>query len=109
MVAAVIDGRTLRIAPQTPGDAELAVRLLGIEIANDAAACEYLAANIVGQSVRIELDKRRRDTDGAQFAYVYSSDTLLNAELVRQGWARAKPYPGDSARHAKLLREAAAP
>jgi endonuclease YncB( thermonuclease family) len=103
-VAAVIDGRTLSVA-HAEGES-IEVRLLGLKVSNDAQAQSWLTENVVDQTVRIELDKRRRDRDGAQLAYVYVGHTFLNAELIRLGWAEFEAYPGDSARHAKLLREA---
>jgi endonuclease YncB( thermonuclease family) len=102
VVTAVLDGRTLQVEPGT------AVRLLGVTITDKAAAREYLQLNVVGQSVRTELDKRRRASDGSHFAYVYLGRIFVNAELVRQGWAKHDDYPGDSASHAKILREAKA-
>jgi endonuclease YncB( thermonuclease family) len=106
VVRGVIDGRTLtvEVGGEQPGLAQ--VRLLSIELRDDAAAREWIQQNLVGEPVRIELDKRRRDRDGAQLAYVYWKRTFVNAELVRLGFARHDAYPGDSASHAKLLREA---
>ena len=41
-----------------------------------------------GKGVRLEYDRQRTDTYGHTLAYVYLDDgTLLNAELIRQGYA----------------------
>jgi hypothetical protein len=106
VVLAVVDGQTLELAPLDNSRPATRVRLLGIQVVDDVAARQWLAANLANQTVRIELDKRRRATDGAQLAYVYLGPTFVNAELIRRNWARHEPYPGDSASHARLLREA---
>src|SRR5688500_15295505 len=70
-VLAVVDGQTLQLSPAHQGRPAALVRLLGVEVSDETAAQEWLSAHLVGQVARIELDKRRRDADGAQFAYVY--------------------------------------
>jgi endonuclease YncB( thermonuclease family) len=44
---------------------------------------------VQGQTVRLELDVQERDRYGRLLAYVYVGDTMVNAELVAQGYARA--------------------
>jgi endonuclease YncB( thermonuclease family) len=106
VVLAIVDGQTLELAPQDNSRPATRVRLLGIHVVDDFSAHQWLASNLANQPVRIELDKRRRATDGTQLAYVYLGSTFVNAELIRSGWARHEPYPGDSTSHARLLREA---
>ena len=106
IVSSVIDGQTLEIAARTEGQAAGRVRLLGIQVSDQASARDWLAANLIKKTVRIELDKRRRAPDGAQLAYLYLGSTFVNAELISRGWAKHAPYPGDSASHARRLREA---
>jgi endonuclease YncB( thermonuclease family) len=105
VVSSVVDGRTLKVAQAGKPFAQ--VRLLGVQVADDAQARQWLAANLAGQTIRIQRDKRRRASDGAQLAYVNLGDTLVNAELIRLGFARHDPYPGDSESYARRLREAA--
>ena len=51
-----------------------------------------------GQTVRLVRDVSDRDRYGRLLRYIYLSDgTFVNAELVRQGWARAAAYPPDTA------------
>jgi len=102
VVLSIVDGQTLEVdsSPATR------VRLLGICVVDEVSAQQWLASNLINQTVRIELDKRRRAMDGAHLAYVYFGPMFVNAEMIRRGWARHEPYPGDSARHARLMREA---
>jgi micrococcal nuclease len=46
-----------------------------------------------GQRVRLELDVRTRDRYGRLLAYVWVGDTMLNAELVRLGYAQVMTVP----------------
>ena len=105
VVASVIDGRTLEVVARK-ADPPARLRLLGIEIVDGAHAEQWLATNLLQQSVRVERDKRRRAHDSAWLAYVFLGDTLVNAELIRHGWARHDPYPGDSESYARQLRAA---
>lgn len=106
VVLSIADGQTLEVAAENGGRPAVRVRLLGVRIVDDFSARQWLASNVVHQTVRIELDKRRRATDGAQLAYVYLGSMFVNAELISRDWATHEPYPGDSARHARLMREA---
>jgi endonuclease YncB( thermonuclease family) len=106
VVLSIIDGQTLEVAVQDEARKATRVRLLGIRVVDGASAHQWLASNLVHQTVRIKLDKRRRATDGAHLAYVYLGPIFVNAEMISRGWARHEPYPGDSARHASLMREA---
>ncbi len=106
VVLSIMDGQTLEVAAQSATQPPTRVRLLGIRVVDNASAQQWLKSNLAQQTVRIELDKRRRATDGAPLAYVYLGPTFVNAELIRRGWARHEPYPGDSASHAKLMRVA---
>ena len=106
VVSSIVDGQTLEVAPRAGGPS-IHVRLLGIKLSHDAQARKWLTANVVGQNIRLERDKRRRASDGAQLAYVYLGDSLVNAELIRLDYARHDSYPGDSASYSRQLREAA--
>lgn len=106
VVLSAVDGQTLEVAAQDAKGPATRVRLLGIRVVDDASARQWLASSLVNQTVRIELDKRRRSTDGAQLAYIYLGPTCVNAEMIRRSCARHEPYPGDSASHARLLRQA---
>jgi micrococcal nuclease len=46
-----------------------------------------------GRAVRLELDVRSRDRYGRLLAYVWLGDTMVNAELVRRGYAQVMTVP----------------
>jgi len=46
-----------------------------------------------GRPVRLELDVRSRDRYGRLLAYVWLGDTMVNAELVRRGYAQVMTVP----------------
>ena len=48
---------------------------------------------VEGEVVRLELDEEEKDRYGRTLAYVYADDIFVNMELVKQGYARAYPYP----------------
>ncbi len=54
-------------------------------------AARLNAALVVGRVVELELDVEARDRYGRLLAYVWVGDTLVNAELIRRGYARAMP------------------
>lgn len=48
---------------------------------------------VEGQRVRLELDVQRRDQYGRLLAYVWVDDLMINAELVRLGYAQVMTVP----------------
>jgi micrococcal nuclease len=54
-------------------------------------AARLNAALVGGRVVGLELDVEARDRYGRLLAYVWVGDTLVNAELIRRGYARAMP------------------
>ncbi len=57
-----------------------------------------------GKSVRLELDVQERDRYRRLLAYVYVGDLMVNAELVRLGYAQVMTIP-PNVRHAELFRK----
>lgn len=51
---------------------------------------------VEGKKVRLERDVSERDKYGRLLRYVYVNGVFVNAELVRQGYARATAYPPDT-------------
>jgi len=48
---------------------------------------------VAGRHVRLELDVQSRDRYGRLLAYVWIGETMINAELVRQGYAQVMTVP----------------
>jgi len=94
----VIDGDTITIK------GGYRVRYIGIDApeihpAVEAFGIEAREANrklVAGKNVRLERDVSETDKYGRLLRYVWVDDILVEAELVRQGLARAKTYPPDT-------------
>ena len=48
---------------------------------------------VKGRAVRLELDVQSRDRYGRLLAYVWVDDVMVNAELVRRGYAQVMTVP----------------
>src|SRR5262249_32187019 len=48
---------------------------------------------VESKTVQLELDVRQRDRYGRLLAYVYVGETMVNAELVRLGYAQGMTVP----------------
>lgn len=94
----MIDGDTIVIE----GDER--VRYIGIdtpELASSRIAGEYLAEEakafnrkmVEGKRIVLEFDHQKMDRYGRLLAYVYVGQTMVNEELVREGFARERAYP----------------
>lgn len=55
-------------------------------------------------TVRLEFDREERDRYGRLLAYVYSGGTLLNAELLRRGYATTMAIPPNDSRAGQFER-----
>ena len=103
-VSRVIDGDTIVI-----GGGER-VRYLGVdtpEVGEDPEpfgpqATELNRRLVEGRSVLLVKDTSDRDRFGRLLRFVYADGILVNAELVREGFARAVVFPPDD-RHAGCL------
>ncbi len=96
LVVEALDGRTIRLAT---GET---VRYIGVDTPllqgvlgqPELGAREAWQANrrlVEGRRVRLEADVQDRDADGNLWRYVWLGKTLVNAELIRQGWAYHQP------------------
>ena len=98
-VSRVIDGDTIEL------DTGEKVRYIGIdtpETLHPSEPVEYYGREasefnkklVEGKWVRLEFDVQRKDIYGRTLAYVYLSDgTFVNAELLKQGYAKVSTYP----------------
>jgi micrococcal nuclease len=88
-VLRVIDGTTIQV--DFDGGHEH-VAYLGIEALGQPATEANLHL-VQGQHVGLELDSPLKNSDGRLLAYVYVGDLMVNAELVRQGYAQVATVP----------------
>jgi micrococcal nuclease len=88
-VLGVIDGTTIQV--DLRGGHEV-IRYLGIAPLGPPATAVNRQL-VQGQQVGLELDVPLRDGEGHLLAYVSVGGLLVNAELVRQGYARLNPDP----------------
>jgi micrococcal nuclease len=107
----VVDGDTIKVAI---GSQEYTLRYIGIdtpETVRPDSPVEWMgpeatAANetlVAGKTVYLEKDVSETDRYGRLLRYVYLADgTMVNAELVRQGYAQSSAYPPD-VKHQELL------
>lgn len=93
-VTQVIDGDTIVIRDGSH------IRYIGID-APERGEPYYLEALqlnkrlVSGKLVRLEIDVSDKDKYGRLLRYVYVRDMLVNAEIVRSGYAWAHAYPPD--------------
>jgi endonuclease YncB( thermonuclease family) len=89
------------------------LRLLGVaapgedDVATDSTARQMLSAWTVGRRVRLQLDRRRRSTDGILLGYLFADEHFLNAALLRHGLVRLDVHASDSQSITRALRRAA--
>ena len=100
-VVKIVDGDTIHVRI---GDRVERVRYIGVntpevhhpergEEPGGRAATEVNRQLVSGHQVRLELDVRARDRHGRLLAYVWVGDTMVNAELVRRGYAQVMTVP----------------
>jgi micrococcal nuclease len=95
-----VDGTTIQV---DLGGGHEPIRYLGIEPLGPQAT-EVNRHLVQGQHVWLELEVPLRDRDGHLLAYVYVGGLMVNAELVRRGYARVNPDP-PSAKYASLFQQ----
>jgi micrococcal nuclease len=109
-VTRVVDGDTVEVSL---GGGTEDVRYIGIDtpesvIPDQPAECFGERAGrlnerlVDGEEVRLVFDVERRDQYGRLLAYVYVGDELVNAELVKRGFARTLTIPPNT-EHAELF------
>ena len=109
-VLRVVDGDTIHV--RLDGRVEK-VRYIGMDTpevqhptrGEEPGGREASAANrrlVEGRTVRLELDVQERDRYGRLLAYVHVGALMVNAELVRLGYAQVLTIP-PNVRHAELL------
>ena len=100
-VVRVVDGDTIYVQL---ADRVEKIRYIGVDApelhhplkGEEPGGREAAAVNrrlVAGRHVRLELDVRTRDRYGRLLAYVWVGDTMINAELVRRGYAQVMTVP----------------
>lgn len=95
LVTQVVDGDTITIE----GGAR--VRLLGIDAREKgeefySEARDFLKSRILNKEVKLEKDVTNKDVYKRYLRYVWLNDSLINAEIVREGLAIAKLFEPDT-------------
>jgi micrococcal nuclease len=96
-----VDGDTVHVRI---GDRIEKVRYIGVNTpeihhprkGEEPGGRRALAVNrqlLLGKRVRLELDVQHRDRYGRLLAYVWVGETMVNAELVRLGYAQVMTVP----------------
>lgn len=109
-VVRVVDGDTIHVRLGTRVEK---VRYIGIDTPEvrhptrglEPGGREASAMNnalVARRMVRLELDVQARDRYGRLLAYVWVGDTMVNAELVRRGYAQVMTVP-PNVRHQALF------
>jgi micrococcal nuclease len=109
-VTRIVDGDTIHVAV---GGRVEKVRYIGVntpevhhprkgEEPGGRAAAAVNRQLVSGRHVRLELDAQSRDRHGRLLAYVWVADTMVNAELVRRGFAQVMTVP-PNVRHQSLF------
>ena len=109
-VTGIVDGDTIHV--DVGGRLEK-VRYIGVntpevhhprkgEEPGGRAAADVNRQLVSGRRVRLELDAQARDRYGRLLAYVWVADTMVNAELVRRGFAQVMTIP-PNVRHESLF------
>jgi micrococcal nuclease len=110
VVVRVVDGDTIHVRV---GDRVEKVRYIGVNTpeihhpskGEEPGGREALAVNrtlVERRAVRLETDVRTRDRFGRLLAYVWVGDVMVNAELLRRGYAQVMTVP-PNVRHQDLF------
>lgn len=98
VVKKVIDGDTIQL------ESGETVRYIGIdspELYTKESGAEFYAKEaarfnkklVYMKKIKLEFDQEKQDSHGRMLAYVFVKNTFVNAELVRQGYAKAMVKP----------------
>ena len=109
-VVRIVDGDTIHVRI---GDRIEKVRYIGVntpevhhprkgEEPGGREAAEVNRSLVDARPVRLETDVQTRDRYGRLLAYVWVGDTMVNAELVRRGYAQVMTVP-PNVRHQALF------
>jgi len=100
VVTKVVDGDTIHVRID---NTDYTVRYIGIDTPEDTAKGEWMSVEattrnkelVLGKNVTLVKDVRETDRYSRLLRFVFVEDVLVNFELVREGYAQAKPYTPD--------------
>jgi micrococcal nuclease len=109
-VVRIVDGDTIHVRVGTRVER---VRYIGVNTpevhhprkGEEPGGREAAAVNralVAAREVRLETDVQTRDRYGRLLAYVWVGETMINAELVRRGYAQVMTIP-PNVRHQRLF------
>jgi micrococcal nuclease len=112
-VLRVVDGDTIEV--ELDGGEVEDVRYIGVDTPESVApgepvecfgkrASAFNERLVGGRTVTLRFDRERRDRYGRLLAYVYAGSRLVNAELVREGYARTLTIAPNDARASLFAR-----
>jgi len=111
LVTYVVDGDTIKVDIEGK---EETVRYIGIDTPEpysksepECFSKEASSANrdlVEGKQVRLVADKEDRDRYGRLLRYIYVDEVFVNAELVRDGFAKVMNIKPNSAHYEEFLK-----
>ncbi len=68
------------------------------------AAKDYNQNRVMGKTVRLEFDREKQDKYGRWLAYVYREESMVNLELVKEGYAIVYTFPPNLKHYDEFIR-----
>ena len=104
-VVDVIDGQTIEVQIGSEAFTVRYIGIAGLETVDPGATVDCFGAEVaamneelvMGEQVELEWDVTESDSQGRLLRYVYLDGEMVNAMLVREGYALAFPIPPDVA------------
>jgi hypothetical protein len=90
-VTRILEGNVVEIKGGTNSDKLVLLGFDRLDPKYEKEANKWLAEQLTGATIRVELDTKLREMHGYLLAYVYLPDgTLLNSQIVAKGYAKVK-------------------
>jgi micrococcal nuclease len=108
LITKVVSGQSVEAVRQDSNHKPTRVRLIGISAPLKAQtpwgdrARERLEQLVKDQTVLFEYDQDRQDSDDRPLVYIWQAKSLINAELVKEGYAIADSFPPNNKYEALL-------
>jgi micrococcal nuclease len=94
-VVEIIDGDSLMVQIDEE-DSTVEVRLIGVDAASGGCASSQSTAfatnRLDDERVRLQIDRKRDESDSRLFAYVYVNGSMFNLESIREGYSKVRTY-----------------